>query len=358
MSDNFQIHSAKHDYHVSFEDDFTVSLERLLKPGDVIFIDSNVNDLYRDRLDKFLNRQKHMVIEPSEEKKSYLQLVPSISYLIENGFKKNNRLIAIGGGITQDITGFISSIIYRGVDWIFYPTTLLAQCDSCIGSKTSINFSKYKNQIGTFYPPIEVLIDLTFLDTLPELAMRSGLGEMMHYYLISGEKDFQRIRKEYGASFGDKLILKGLIARSLAIKKDFIEKDEFDRSERQVLNYGHSFGHAIETLSDYKIPHGIAVSFGMDIANFISSKLGYISKNLREEIWELLAMNWGETRLAEINIADFEAILRKDKKNVGEEVRVILTRGLGKMFKTRLSLDKQVLKWLEEYFHGQTRGDY
>lgn len=354
MSKDFVVRSKFRDYHVQFEDDFTRSLQRHVQPGDVIMIDANVRSLYRERVDEILDSSHHIVFEATEEQKSYLQLAPIIDALIQNGFKRNHRLIAIGGGITQDVVGFIASVMYRGVNWVFYPTTLLAQCDSCIGSKTSINFGKYKNQIGTFYPPLEVVIDLGFLDTLPDLAIRSGLGEMMHYYLIAGEQDFQRIRSEYRLSLQDSQVLEGLIARSLEIKKGFIEIDELDRAERQVLNYGHSFGHAIETLTDYEIPHGVAVSYGMDVANFISVKLGYISEDLRQEIREVLALNWaGEDFRAVDDLHSFEEALRKDKKSVGSQVRVILTKGLGRMFKTGLALDEQTSEWLKEYFETQ-----
>jgi 3-dehydroquinate synthase len=273
VSKDFVVRSKFHDYHVRFEEDFTCSLQRHLQLGDVVIIDANVHFLCQERLSEILDACRHIVIQATEEQKSYLQLAPILDALVQSGFRKNHRLIAIGGGITQDVVGFLASVMFRGVDWILYPTTLLAQCDSCIGSKTSINFGKYKNQIGTFYPPIEVVIDLGFLDTLPDLAIRSGLGEMMHYYLVSGEQDFQRIRAEYHPSLQDRRVLEGLIARSLEIKRSFIEIDEFDKLERQVLNYGHSFGHAIETLTDYGIPHGVAVSYGMDIANFVSAKL-------------------------------------------------------------------------------------
>ena len=355
MSKSFTVRSRFHDYQVRFEDDFIIPLQQHLQPGDVIIIDANVRSLYRESVDEILDNCQHIVIEATEEQKSYLRLAPIIDNLIKNGFRKNHRLIAIGGGITQDVVGFIASTMYRGVDWILYPTTLLAQCDSCIGSKTSINFGKYKNQIGTFYPPIEVVIDLGFLDSLSELAIRSGLGEMMHYYLVSGEEDFRRIRSEYSLSLQNKQVLRGLIARSLEIKRGFIERDEFDRAERQVLNYGHSFGHAIETLTDYAIPHGVAVSYGMDIANFISAKLGYISPELRQEMREMLALNWGGENLTALDLSSFLEALRKDKKNVGSEVRVILTRGLGQMFKTRLILDKQTTEWFEDYFRTQVK---
>lgn len=350
MSDKLTVKSSKHSYEVRFEDHFEKALKEHLRDGDVITVDATVLKHYREQLDPILKEARHVVIAPSEEQKSYQGVEPFINHLIESGFRKNNRLIAVGGGITQDVTAFTASIMFRGVDWIFYPTTLLAQCDSCIGSKTSINFGKYKNQLGGFYPPVEIVIDLRFLDTLSPLDFRSGMGEMLHYYLVSGEKNFKRMEREYDLAFADRAVLRDLVRHSLDFKRGYVERDEFDQGPRNVFNYGHSFGHAIETLTHYAVPHGIAVSIGMDIANFLSVKLGYIDAALRDRVRPLLAKNWGDTRLAGISLDDFVGALKKDKKAVGADVRVILTRGLGQMFKTSLPITEETLGWLAEYF--------
>lgn len=338
------------DYEVRFEEDFTSRLQESLSEGDFLIVDANVGDLYGPRLQPFLQQWRHVIVEPSEEQKSYSELAWVIQAIIESGVKKNHRLVAIGGGIIQDITGFIASILYRGVDWLFYPTTLLAQCDSCIGSKTSINFGPYKNQLGGFYPPTEIVIDLNFVDTLPASAVLSGLGEMIHYYLVSGDDDFHRLKSDYARSLTDKKVLRDLVLRSLQIKHAMIEKDEFDRGPRQVFNYGHSFGHAIESLTNYRIPHGIAVSFGMDIANHLSVQLGYITEEQRQDMRELLAWNFSSTELSGITVDEFLDALSKDKKNVGSEFRVILTRGPGHMFKTGLERNETVAAWLQDWF--------
>jgi len=353
VSDNFIVHSSIHDYEVSFEDDFRIPLENKIDQGDIILIDEKVHDLYKENLTSSFNNCKHILITPLEEQKSYLKLSTIIEFLIESDFRKNHKLIAIGGGIVQDIAGFIASNMYRGVKWIFFPTTLLAQCDSCIGGKSSINFGKYKNQLGNFYPPYEIIINLGFLSTLTNLDIRSGLGEMIHFYLVSGEDDFNRIKSEYEASFSDKEVLKSLIHRSLQIKKKIIEIDEFDKKERLLFNYGHSFGHAIESKTNYRIPHGIAVCYGMDIANYLSLKFGYISEAIHQSIHELLEKNWQEIKLRSINVDEFIDALKKDKKNVGSRVNVILSHGPGKMFKTELSLNDQIFNYFEDYFQSQ-----
>jgi 3-dehydroquinate synthase len=344
------IKCSTRDYSVEFIDNAAASLASQLLDGDAVVIDQKLLKLYHSELGKILTGRTVIPIEAAETQKSYTGVVPVIEKLIESGFKKNHRLFAIGGGITQDITAFIASILYRGVEWIFYPTTLLAQGDSCIGSKTSINFGKYKNQIGNFYPPQNIFIDLKFLDSLDMKEIMSGLGEMAHYFLVAGEEDFQRYKKEWPISRTDKKILEGLIHRSLEIKKRYVEIDEFDRKERQVFNYGHSFGHAIESLTHYAIPHGVAVSIGMDMSNFMSVKYGYLTNEKRLEIRTMLEPIWQGYSILSINTADLENALRKDKKNKGNLLGLILSKGPGKTFKEFKPLDAEFSSWLKEYF--------
>jgi len=350
---NFNIKSIVHDYDVQFIDNLSVTLKENLKDGDFIIIDNNVKRLYADDVNDLLVQYSHIGIDANEGQKSYQGIIPIIENLIENGFRKNHRLIAIGGGITQDITAFVSSIMYRGVSWVFFPSTLLAQGDSCIGSKTSINFGKFKNQVGGFYPPINIFIDLKFLTTLTDKDIKSGLGEMCHYYIVAGKNDFYRYKKDYPQALVSNDIMAGLIARSLEIKKSYIEIDEFDQKERQVFNYGHSFGHAIESLTNYRVPHGIAVSYGMDMANFVSVKLGYISEQTRLEIREFLQEIWRGFPIADIELETFKTALSKDKKNVGKELRLILNKGYGQIFKDSMQMDDQFTSWMKEYFANE-----
>ena len=350
---NFKIKSSVHDYEVQFIENTQQSLNQELKKGDFIIIDRKVKTLYSSQLSAILENYQHITIDANEKQKSYQELIPVIQYLIENGFRKNNRLIAIGGGITQDVTTFISSILYRGINCIFYPTTLLAQGDSCIGSKTSINFGTYKNQIGGFYPPNKILINSAFLDTLTDSELKSGLGEMCHYFIVAGEADFSRFKREYETALKDKKVLSGIISRSLEIKKSYIEIDEFDRNERQVFNYGHSFGHAIESLTNYTVPHGIAVSYGMDMANFISVKLDFIPMEIRTNIRELLEKIWHGYNIKNIPLDKFKIALSKDKKNVGNKLGLILNKGYGKIFKNVMDADQNFTIWMEEYFANE-----
>ena len=350
---DFKVKSSVHDYDVKFVNDAPNILKNEIQDGDVIIIDNKVRKLYPDLLKGLDSNTIVIGIDAREDKKSYKGLIPIIQDLINNGFRKNHRLIGIGGGIIQDITAFTASIMYRGVKWIFFPTTLLAQGDSCIGSKTSINFGEYKNQIGGFYPPNKIFINLEFLNTLSEADLQSGLGEMSHYFIVAGEKDFKEYKMDYEDALTDNNILAKMISNSLKIKKSYIEIDEFDQHKRQVFNYGHSFGHAIESLTDYAVPHGIAVSFGMDMANFISVKRKFLKNSVRLEIRDLLQRIWSGYDISNLRLDKFAMALSKDKKNIGKELRLILCKDYGKVFKTSQSLDDEFKVWLKDYFSNE-----
>lgn len=352
---NFDIKSIIHDYSVEFIENTGEKLREVIKDGDWIVIDNKIKELYGKELNPILDDINHISIEANETQKSYQGLEPIMRTLIEGGFRKNHRLIAIGGGITQDITAFISSIMYRGTSWFFFPTTLLAQCDSCIGSKTSINFGEYKNQVGGFYPPNRIFINPNFIDTLTDGEMKSGFGEMLHYFVVSGEDDFRFYKVNFMPAFTDKNILASLIEKSLQIKKGYIEKDEFDRNIRQVFNYGHSFGHAIESLTHYRIPHGVAVSYGMDMANFVSVKLGFIPENIRDEVREIVMNFWPGFEINELDVDAFIKALGKDKKNVGKQLGLILNKGYGHLFKNIMDNDEIFRGWLVEYFENELK---
>ena len=352
---NFIVKSNIHNYEVNFIDNVKKSLETELKEGDFIIIDNKVKSLYPDWFEDVLVNYNYIGIDAAESQKSYQEVEPVINTLIERGFRKNHRLIAIGGGITQDVTAFIASILYRGVQWYFFPTTLLAQGDSCIGSKTSINFGKFKNQVGGFYPPNKIYVDPKFLNTLPFKELQSGLGEMAHYFVVAGEEDFDRYKRDYAQALVDKNVLRGVIARSLEIKKSYIEIDEYDKNERQVFNYGHSFGHAIESLTNYGIPHGIAISVGMDMSNFVSMKKGYITSEVRQNSRELFEKIWDgyADQVKRLDIDTYLVALSKDKKNKGPLLGLILNKGYGKVFKDFTENDMIFRSWIVEYFANE-----
>lgn len=342
MSETITITSFRGKYEVRFVGDFASSLEASLREGDVLIIDSNVAALYASQLASLTKGWRHFLITPTEEQKSYAAVGSLLEELIAGGLRKNHRLVAIGGGITQDVTAFAASLLFRGTDWIFVPTNLLSQGDSCIGSKTSINVGRFKNQVGGFHSPRLILIDTRLLKTLPRRELLSGLGEMAHYFLISGEADFERFSRDAAVAETNGSVLEALIRRSLEIKKAMVEIDEFDQGPRNVFNYGHSFGHALESVTRFAVPHGLAVAYGMDLANAISVHLGLLQPETRLRVRAVLSKLWASVPPPRFEIADYLDALRKDKKNQGREVRVILTRGMGDMFLTKLEITPEI----------------
>ena len=352
MSESFKVKSSIQDYEVHFISSIKEQLQETYKSGDYIIADKKVLDLHPGLKDYLKSGKNVITIKALEITKSYEGVIPFIEELIKNGFKRNNRLIAIGGGITQDVTAYIASMLYRGVGWIFFPTTLLAQGDSCIGSKTSINFKEFKNQVGGFYPPISIYIAPEYLKTLEERDIRSGVGEMAHYYFVSGEEDVSYFENQFHEALKTQSNLSDLISRSLSIKKGYIEIDEFDKRERIVFNYGHTFGHAIESITNYGIPHGVAVSFGMDMANFISMKKGYITSDLVDRAHNIFKIIWHGYSIRDLDLDQLFGAMEKDKKNENGKFGLILTKGWGKMFKD-LTEPNQIFKgWMEEYMNN------
>ncbi|MCK5218963.1 iron-containing alcohol dehydrogenase [bacterium] len=344
MFKQLTIKSWRFEYQVFFEEDFTNFVAKHKKEGDFFLIDHNVYKLYRGAIEPLIREHSHLLIHPSEKAKSYSDIGDVIEKLISSNLKKNDRLIAIGGGITQDIASFTASIYFRGIDWFFIPTNLLSQCDSCIGSKTSVNFESFKNQLGGFYPPSAVCIDINFLKTLPPSEILSGMGEMAHFFLLEGEDAYSEFEKNFEQTVNKYMLLKNLIYKSLSIKKKLIETDEFDQGARQIFNYGHSFGHALETMSGYRLPHGIAVSYGIDLANTISVQLGFLKQDVQLRIRHTLKKIWADFPLPDISYTGYWEALAKDKKNKGQEIRVILSRGHGEMFITSLPVTIEVEK--------------
>ncbi len=346
-----KIQSHSHSYEVFAVDSLEQALQKLAGSNIFFLIDELLPKLYPAALKKVLESSPLITIPATEKQKTYEQIHPIFLKLIELGIKKDSRLIVIGGGVVQDIGCFIASILFRGIKWDLIPTTLLAQCDSCIGSKSSINIGDFKNQLGTFYPPQRVAICFSVLKTLPQDEIRSGIGEMIKLALIAGETDVTNIRQSLSLIEKDPSTLESLVMRSLQIKKEYIEKDEFDSGPRNLLNYGHTFGHAYESATRYAIPHGIAVLLGVATATYFSEKLDMISSGSHSELhsWILDYYRPFDKMLIQANFDHILSAMKTDKKNTAGKVNCILTRGAGKMEKVPLDLDTQITPLLKEF---------
>ena len=337
---NFTVKSYMKEYDVEFNFENTPydMLKLTYINGDFIIVDKKVYDIYFKNkgdivLDKYL-----MVQEANEDIKNINTCMKLFDRIYENGFTKKNKLIVIGGGIIQDIGSFTAAIYKRGINWVFFPSTLLSMSDSCIGSKMGINHNKAKNQIGLFYPPSKVIITYKFLETLEKRELKSGFGEIIKLYATGGKYFFDNyITYNDFNELTSKDIIKCLYY-SLLIKKQIIEYDEFELNIRKSLNYGHTFGHALEVLVDHKIPHGIAVAYGMLIIN---DYFGYENERFKELCLDLIQ----ETQL-DINISPdmLKDLIKNDKKTIGNEISLIYIEELGKTLFKKVKITDEFIE--------------
>jgi 3-dehydroquinate synthase len=327
VSEELMIQSQSGPYAVAFHEGLPSDTAALLAGEPHFLIDANVARLYAAELRLALEHHNTIVIGATEENKSLQQTIPVFERLIRDKTRRDHTLVAIGGGIIQDITCFIASTLFRGLPWRFLPTTLLAQADSCIGSKSSINLGDTKNVIGTFNPPRRVDIHTGFLDTLEHKDIQSGIGEIIKVHAIEGSSAFDRLTAEFDDLFADRTVLLTYVRSALSIKRRYIEKDEFDRGIRNIFNYGHSFGHAIESATHYGVPHGVAVTMGMDMANFIAVKRGLLPEQHFDRMHPILRKNYASYAATVIPIDALLSALMKDKKNTSTALRLIFPVG-------------------------------
>jgi len=339
------IQSHAHPYTVEEFADVAAAVDAACAgPEPHFLVDAAVYRLCGPALAARLPAARLVLVEASEEAKSYGALEPVFLDLLTRGLKRSGALVVIGGGVLQDAGCFVASVLARGIRWSLLPTTLLAQADSCIGSKSSINVGRFKNQLGTFYPPHRVLLVPAFLDTLPPDEIRSGLGEVIKLQLLAGEAGFRELLGDLDGLTASppaarRETLARWVRRSMDVKQPVIEADEFDRGRRLLLNYGHTFGHAFESVTHFCIPHGIAVVLGMIAATHISARLGLVPAAHAAELARLLEP-WHTPfaeRLGAVAMPDLLEALARDKKNAATGLTCILTRGFGRMEKVGLS---------------------
>ncbi|MBS1815611.1 MAG: 3-dehydroquinate synthase [Acidobacteria bacterium] len=256
MSASFEIGSSSGSYRVEVE---CGSFQRSLSgfAGSAVIAD----EFFKPRFEEA--GAQAVFVEAVETNKSLEASPGLIEQMRRSGANRQTRMVAVGGGIIQDLSAFIASVYMRGLRWTYMPTTVLAMVDSCIGGKSSINVGPYKNLVGTFHPPEVILIDPEVIATLPEDQRASGLIEAAKICFCRGEEAFARHVACKPSTQMSAESLEPLIINSLQSKKWFIEIDEFDKNERLLLNFGHTFGHAIEGATHFAIGHGIAVGLGI-----------------------------------------------------------------------------------------------
>ena len=314
-----------------------------------IVTDSNVCGLYADEVKDLLQpcfQQVTVCCFPAGEENKNLKTVESVyETLILNHFDRGDLLVALGGGVVGDLTGFTAATYLRGIDFIQVPTTLLSQVDSSIGGKTGVDFLRYKNMVGAFYQPKLVYMNLNVLRTLPEKQIVSGMGEIIKHGLIKDAMYYNWLKQRRDEILALKPdVLEEMIYRSCNIKREVVERDPKEKGERALLNFGHTVGHAIEKLSDFTRYHGECVALGMLAAAHISSDLGNITKEELTDIRQCLLSFGFEVMTAGFSPEEVLLATKSDKKMAGNQVKFILLSAPGNAYIWKELTDEQILR--------------
>lgn len=303
----------------------------------VVVADDRVAALYGKRLEASLRAaglEFSLLTFPHGEGSKHLGCVAELaSGLARLGLDRKDALIALGGGVTGDITGFLASIYMRGIPFVQVPTTLLAQVDSSVGGKTGVDIPEGKNLVGTFYQPRVVYIDSLVLESLPAGELLNGLAEVIKYGVIRDGRFFEFLESRRTAILAlDQPVLAGMIRRCCEIKAEVVAADEREADLRRILNYGHTIGHAVEAASGYRLPHGLAVSIGMVAVNRLAVVQGLLAAADSARITALLEAYGLPVRIpAGYAIRTIKGYLKSDKKGVGGRIFYVLPEGIGRV---------------------------
>lgn len=266
-----------------------------------------------------------------EKSKTPETLFAILDFLATNEFDRSDVVVALGGGVVGDIAGFASSIYMRGMKLVQIPTSLLAMVDSSVGGKTGVDLEKGKNLVGAFKQPQLVICDAQTLKSLPNEQFSCGMGEIIKYAMISDAELFDLLSEAGGRTEISEETLKDIISRCVEIKGGIVSRDEFDNGERQLLNFGHTIGHAIEKVSNYKIGHGQAVGIGMAMMTNLCEKLGICPSGTKNRLVAVL-QKFDLPYTTDISAKDLSDAMVMDKKRRGDEITLIMTEKIGSCF--------------------------
>lgn len=345
-------------YDICIEDSFG-ALADALEPFTLadrkvcIVTDSNVNPLYGAEVEDIvgtISGECMRYVFPAGEESKTLDTVKEIyKFLIENHFNRKDLLIALGGGVVGDLTGYTAATYLRGIEFIQIPTTLLSQADSSIGGKTGVDFDGYKNMVGAFYMPKLVYMNIATLQSLSDRQFYSGFAEVMKSALIKDGNFYEwLIDQMYEICERDVETLSEMVERSCTIKKLVVEKDPLEKGDRALLNFGHTIGHAIEKYMNFTMTHGECVALGCVAAAFISWKKNWLSM---EEYYEIRDMFVPFYLPISIDNLDIEEVLRltwSDKKAENGYIKFILLKKVGKALIDKTVTDDEIREALQE----------
>lgn len=350
-------------YHILIEDGLTERLPALLKKEQwgekyAIIADTTISRIFGKQLIQSLKKagiEAHLItFPPGDASKSISQVERSMEKMLNKKFERSDAVIALGGGVTGDLAGFIASIYMRGIPYIHIPTSLIAMADSAIGGKTGINLKAGKNLAGRVYQPKAVYMDPLLLNKLPERELLSGMGEIIKCAIIQDPRFFTFLEKHPRELIKrEPRFLKKIITKACHIKVNVVQKDEHENGHRRILNYGHTIGHALEKISNYSLTHGEAIAMGMKLINIMSVKKKLLPSKTKERINNLIndlgiLDQCDQSILRKKNAKKIWKVMQSDKKAHHGTVSFVLVPQIGTTMYEKFT-EKDLSHALEQY---------
>ncbi len=351
-------------YDIVFADDYELLLDEL-QAFDIenrrlaIIADSNTERLYGETVRKILDGHCKKVILhafPAGEENKTLDTVREIyKTLIEKKFDRKDLLVALGGGVVGDVTGYTAATYLRGVDFIQLPTTLIAQSDSSIGGKTGVDFDGYKNMVGAFYMPKLVYMNVAALKELDDRQFYSGFAEVMKHGLIKDAMFYEWLLENmYEIHDRNIDVLKEMVMRSCTVKKLVVEKDPKEQGDRALLNFGHTIGHAIEKAMHFTMSHGECITLGMVAAAYISWKRSLLSMEEYYEIRDMFVPFNLPISIDQIDPQEILTLTKSDKKMESGQIKFVLLKKIGKAMIDKTVTDEEILNAINEIYFSDS----
>lgn len=345
-------------YSIYFENDFSnlshaLKEEGLADKNICVVSDSNVAPRYLNEVMKELSEISSyvtsFVFEAGEKNKNLNTVQQVYEHLIKHNFDRKSFLVALGGGVVGDLTGFTAATYLRGIDFVQIPTTLLAQVDSSVGGKTGVDFNQYKNMVGAFHQPRLVYMNMRTITTLPKVEFACGMGEVIKTGLICDKAFFDNTCINYEKLHAlDFDILSATIRRCCEIKAGVVERDPKEQGERALLNLGHTIGHAIEKLMNFQMHHGQCVGTGLVAAAIISRKRGLLTDDEFRKICHACELFELPLKVCGLSSEDIIQATKKDKKMENGQIKFILMDGLGKSYIDKTVTDDELSRAIAE----------
>lgn len=350
MKNTLAILSHRKTYNVHFVKSENELLQELSNLTNVVtVIDRKIKPFYPKITAEMQSLGALYEMDAFEQNKTLAGAEEILKFFQFANVDRKTTVLVIGGGILEDVVSFAAHIFYRGLNVILVPTTLLAMCDTCVGGKCGVNFNGYKNQLGAIHPPEKIIIWPGFLTSLSDTDIRSGYGEILKYVLLNGKEQYTKLKEHlFNAHLLDEQCI-DYIHDGIITKKKLVEEDEFDTGMRALLNYGHTFGHAIERATHNAIPHGIAVTKGIDIANYIAWQLGILSQDIYTDIHSLIQKHFVCQLSSDISAKILVENTQKDKKIQNGKSHFVLMEDFGKFKIVPVMINNEFIHIMNNY---------